>query len=395
MQFNAVLSNREHPEYGVFTESFPVSRASYDDNIEMIRQLEIGVAVAQDCHVDEITGDWPVLRLMEHTQVNFDELDYLAQRLDSFDQYEKAQFQGMAAKLELHDVRELINLTFCCQDATVITDFSELDIAGRRHYMTLNGGGASPDELKKLDARAFAEELIDYNIGYVTHFGVVYPNGMEMPELYDGRHFPKYRYEDCVMEVEMSSRHTPADSPATYIYLPMTQVQIERAMLRAGVDSYADMRLRFLESELPDAIDIALDMEHESIGDINEMCSAIQALSREDRTKLGVVVSFAKPEYASQIKHLAENLELFDFAPGVQTPEDYGRYMIQESGHFDYDTSLDEYYDYARYGRERMDSEQGFFGDGGYVAYHGTLSIDELMMDDSAQEQGMEMGGMK
>jgi len=253
MQFNAVLSNREHPEYGVFTESFPVSRASYDDNIEMIRQLEIGVAVAQDCHVDEITGDWPVLRLMEHTQVNFDELDYLAQRLDSFDQYEKAQFQGMAAKLELHDVRELINLTFCCQDATVITDFSELDIAGRRHYMTLNGGGASPDELKKLDARAFAEELIDYNIGYVTHFGVVYPNGMEMPELYDGRHFPKYRYEDCVMEVEMSSRHTPADSPATYIYLPMTQVQIERAMLRAGVDSYADMRLRFLESELPDA----------------------------------------------------------------------------------------------------------------------------------------------
>lgn len=222
--------------------------------------------------------------------------------------------------------------------------------------MTLNGGGASPDELKKLDARAFAEELIDYNIGYVTHFGVVYPNGMEMSELYDGRHFPEYRYEDCVMELEMSSRHNPADSPATYIYLPMTQVQIERAMLRAGVDSYADMRLRFLESELPDAIDIALDMEHESIGDINEMCSAIQALSREGRAKLGVVVSFAQPEYASQIKHLAENLELFDFAPGVQTPEDYGRYMIQESGHFDYDTNLDEYYDYARYGRERMDT---------------------------------------
>ena len=35
MQFNAVLSNREHPEYGVFTESFPVSRVSYDDNKDM------------------------------------------------------------------------------------------------------------------------------------------------------------------------------------------------------------------------------------------------------------------------------------------------------------------------------------------------------------------------
>ena len=50
-----------------------------------------------------------------------DELDYLAKRLDSFDRTGLAQFQGMAAKLDLSDMTDLINLTFCCQEATVIT----------------------------------------------------------------------------------------------------------------------------------------------------------------------------------------------------------------------------------------------------------------------------------
>lgn len=192
----------------------------------------------------------------------------------------------------------------------------------------------------------------------------------------------------------MCSRFDSEEAPGTRLYLPLTQAQIERAMLRAGIDNYGDMRLRFMESELPDAIDVALDMEHESLGALNEMCAAIQPLSREDVAKLGVVVSFAQPEYAFQIKHLADNLDLFDFAPNVQTPEDYGKYMIQESGRYEYDENLDEYYDFAGYGRNRMEHESGFFGDGGYIAYHGTLSLDELMMEDPS-EQNLGMKGME
>ena len=30
---------------------------------------------------------------------------------------------------------DLINLTFWCQQATIITDFSDLEDIGRRHYM--------------------------------------------------------------------------------------------------------------------------------------------------------------------------------------------------------------------------------------------------------------------
>jgi hypothetical protein len=111
----------------------------------------------------------------------------------------------MASRLDLHGVDEFINLTFCCQEVTVVTDFNNLESLGRRHYLTL-GGGASMEEMQGKDFRSVALALLDGEVGRVTPYGVVYDNGFEMSQLYDGRNFPEYCYEDCIMEVEMSSR---------------------------------------------------------------------------------------------------------------------------------------------------------------------------------------------
>ena len=88
---------------------------------------------------------------------------------------------------------------------------------------------------------------------------------------------------------------------------------------------------------------------------------------------------------------LAENLDLFDFAPSASTPEEYGKYMIQQSGHFDYDENLDAFYDYEKYGTERMNAEDGMFTDRGYIAYKGYISMEEVM--NGSQSSHMEMGG--
>ena len=87
--------------------------------------------------MDELDSFYTVLNRLVGSLVNFDELDYLAKRLDSFDDGEAAQFQGMACKLGVSNIKDFINLTFCCQQATVITDFSDLDAIGRQHYMTM------------------------------------------------------------------------------------------------------------------------------------------------------------------------------------------------------------------------------------------------------------------
>ena len=395
----AVLSNANHPEYGVVTIPFPIPREQFDHCIELVEALEIGNAFDRDCHVDEIRSAWPVLNRLEGRTVNLDELDYLAKRLDSFDVGEAAQFQAMAEKLNLIDMKDLINLTFCCQQATVITDFSDLEAIGRDHYMNLHGGCASTQELENLDGEETAILLIDGGKGTVTRYGVVYDNVMEMDQSYDGKHFPAYLYEPAMLMVALTSRLEPEDTKdITWLYLPATRGQIERAMARSGIADPEDMRFRFAESMFPDEVDVALDFQYENIFELNELAQAVNKLSNSDREKLGAVVEMAEPESASQIRHLAENLDQFEFAPGAHTPAEYGRYMIQESGHFEYDENLEGFYDYEKYGIQSMEQESGMFTDRGYVSYHGTMSLEELMMEDSAEcyqeEQGFQMGGM-
>lgn len=92
MIFTAVLSNPNHPEYGVASVPFPISQEQYDEIIGMLDQIEVGDPLNHDCKLEEIRGEMSVLKHMEHTRVNVDELDYLAKRLDSFDEYEKTQF---------------------------------------------------------------------------------------------------------------------------------------------------------------------------------------------------------------------------------------------------------------------------------------------------------------
>ena len=306
---SAVLSNPNHPEYGVATIPFPIPHDQYTYCMELLKALEIGDAVKADCKVVAVDSFFSVLKRTEMLTVNVEELNYLAKRLESFDTGEAAQFQAMAHKLELFELKDLINLTFCCQQATVITDFSDLAAIGRDHYMNLHGGSASVDELNALDGKGTA-----------------------------------------------------------------------------------NVRLRLEDSQLPNEVDVLLDMEYETLSDLNELAEATDGLSKADMEKLGAVVMLAKPKSAAQIKNLAESLDLFDFAPDAHTPEEYGKYMIQQSGRFEYDENLDAFYDYEKYGTERMNEEDGMFTDRGYIAYKGYISMEEVM--NGGQSNHMVLGGL-
>ena len=387
-----VLSNARHPEYGQFTIPFPIPQDAYDDMVEALKNMEIGDPILQDCHVDELESSYSILKRLEKTNLNLDELDYLAKRLDSFDNGEAAQFQGMACKLGVSNIKDFINLTFCCQQATVITDFSDLAAIGRDHYMNLHGGSASVDELNKLDSEETARRLIESGGGTITPYGVVYDNGMKLEQVYDGRFFPCYYYEPNAITVAVTAKSEPEDTEhITWLFLPMVQEEIDRALLRGGITDPADVRLRLEDSQLPNEVDVLLDMEYETLSDLNELAEATDGLSKADMEKLGAVVMLAKPKSAAQIKNLAESLDLFDFAPGAHSPAEYGKYMIQQSGHFDYDENLDAFYDYEKYGTERMNAEDGMFTDRGYIAYKGYYSMEEVM--NGSQSSHMEMGG--
>lgn len=390
-----VLSNSSHPEYGVATIPFPIPKADYDNCIFTLTALDIGDVLAADCKVEEISEDSPVFQRLVGSTINVDELDYLVKRLDSFDKRELAKFNAVAMSQNIHEIKDLISLTFCCQHVPIVQDFTDLEKTGQHCYMDKNGGTMTIEDAQHIDFKKEALKLLLNEEGKVTQYGVIYDKGFALEQLYDGRRFPQYRYEDCVMEVEVTTAKNLAGNttPACYC-LPMSALQLERTMQRNGFADCAELELRFMESSLPVEVDVLLDFESETLADLNAMCHAVADFSAEDYAKLGAAARFTKPATASALQNLAQQLDLFDFIPGIQTPQEYGKHMIMESGHFEYDENLASYYNFEKYGAERMGQEYGEFNERGYISYHGAVSISELLSGINCERIEMSMGGM-
>ena len=397
--FEATLRNRSQPELGTLTVTFPIPEERYENVIFALKNLQIGDAGKQDCCIDSIHApNCPTMCRMSGTLANVDELDWLGKKLESFDQYELLQFSAAAERFGLYSADEMIDLSFCANEMTVISDFSDLGKVGRKHYLTVHGA-ADTEELETLDGKELAQALISGQPGTVTQFGVVYNNGVRLEPVYNRKQLPQnWIAETCIMEVEIGTKGAEAANAHEWVQLRVTRVRLERAMLRAGIASCGEMQMLVTDSRLPDEVICALNFEHESLFELNRLCQICSNFTEQDFEKLGAVCQLAKPTCAENLRHLAENLDQFDFAPGVHTPEEYGRYMIQKSGHFEYDENLDEFYNYGDYGVQRMLQEDGVFTDRGYVAYRGALTLDELMRDDPAeshqQKQETHMEGM-
>lgn len=397
--FKASLKNNNIPELGAVTVEFPIPEDRYEETIRALEKIKIGTTLDKDCCVADLRStDCPALRRTINRMANVDELDWLAKQLESFDRYELLQFNSAAERLDLSSVGEMMDLSFCSREVTVISDFNDLENVGRRHYLTLLITG-TPEEQGPLVGTETAQRLIAGQPGHVTQYGVVYDNGMKLKQAYDGKHLPQSWWaENCLMELEIGAQGETDKKKFEWVQLPTSQIKLERAMLRAGISSCGEMQLLFSGSRFSDEVDCALDFEYESLFELNHLCQACAEFQDADFEKLGAVCQMAKPVCAASIRQLAENLDQFDFAPDAHTPEELGKYMIQRSRRYEYDEKLKDFYNYDDYGVKKLLQEDGTFVDRGYVSYHGTLTLDELMQDDPAekyqQEQEAKMEGM-
>ena len=358
----AILKNPEHPEYGTAAIPVPLSIAAeeYEESMRRLAAMGIGDPLARDCVVEEIRDGLPIFDRLKGQRVNADELDYLGKRMESFDCNEEIQFSAMAHVMGLTAVKDLINLTFCVSDVTVIRDFNNLASEGKRHYSHIRGG-ASQEEPRNFDPVKLVSELIANGKGAVTPYGVAYCNGMVFRELYKGGNFPAYHYTPKILSGTLSKSRQPEDADeCAALYFPMPDSALTRTLVRAGWEKSGEPLCLKLEAEdAPLEVVKALGAERTVrvrdgfLSELNAMSRAIAGLPDSEYGKLGEVIQFAEPGDAAQITRLAENLGLFEFIPDEGTPEEQERKLTA--------------------------TENGGFTAHGYVAYRGELPLEELM----------------
>ena len=290
--FEAKLKSRSQPKLGALAVTFPIPEERYENVILALQNLQIGDVRKQDCCIESIRApDCPALLRMTNTMANVDELDWLGKQLESFDRYELLQFNAAVERFGLSAADELIDLSFCARDVTVVSDFNDLELVGKRHYLTVHGA-CDPKELENLDGKETALALISGQPGYVTRYGVVYDNGIKLEQAYDRKHLPPiWMPESCIMELKL--RATGEDDPKKqeWVQLPASRMKLERAIERAmieGTDEAVEEAERIKRQndspdiQMTDMVDLAdsADLKKsvdQNLGDIKSSMKVLEA----------------------------------------------------------------------------------------------------------------------
>lgn len=289
--------------------SLPIRENEYADVIRRLEMLGIGGVMKQDCVLSDISDEYPVLQQMRGTRVNIDELDHLAHWLETASASRIAAFQALASKRGLWRIQDFINLAACCYQATVITDFSDLEKIGLTHYKTIHIG-ADEGELRRINPRDEALELIRNRAGTVTPYGVIYENGMEFRGKYNGGPLPDCEWSGAALSVIVMWRTTKIDSE-TFLHLPACNLRVERAMIRSGLAE--DNRECAAIAPVSELSYIAcMDYERMLVCDLNALAWSVSRLNNADRRKLNALLHYLKPTELVQVTALAERLDYLD-----------------------------------------------------------------------------------
>ena len=335
------------------------------------------------------------LALKKDTFVNLDEINYLAKRMDSFDQKELFSFFAAIETGDYVSTKDLINLTFNQTCYTLIRDVSNLKNIGYNRVLS-SRGCIGVDELEKTDLEKIGRELLSSGKGIPTKYGLLFRNeNVVFEEVYKGRGFPPYYYTGG----EVLGVAIEKDGEKDYIYFPCEKTEIERALKRIGAGDISECNKNVnycggdgeWEKYFNDLLQ-KNDMES-----INSISSAINRLGADSEAisenlyKLSSVMEFAGVTFDDTEKmiRLARCLDEFEYYSEIGNDYNLGTKLIKnEIGSAA--EKIDDYINYEKYAQDFLEENGGAYTKYGDVVY---LREDQTLSE-ILGENDIKMGGI-
>ena len=166
-------------------------------------------------------------------------------------------------------------------------------------------------------------------------------------------------------------RYVEGHLDGEYLKLPATTEEVQALLKRIHVDGvrYEEIFITDYETAIPGLRDCL--GEYESIDELNYLASLLDDMEEWELEKFTAAVDFGEYNSVKDLINLAQNLDCFEFYPGIEDEEDLGRFYIEEMCTLEVPEHLEQYIDYEAYGRDMNMDEDGRFADGGYVVRTG------------------------
>ena len=153
---------------------------------------------------------------------------------------------------------------------------------------------------------------------------------------------------------------------------PATTEEVQALLKRIGVDGVRYEEI-FITSFDGDVLGLYDHLgEYESIDELNHLAHVLSDLDQSDIEKFEAVIDSG--EYTGSVHdliNLAQNLDCYDFYPGIDSEEALGRVYIEEMEMLDVPDNVLPYFDFEAYGRDARINDGGHFAPGGYVFNNG------------------------
>lgn len=154
-----------------------------------------------------------------------------------------------------------------------------------------------------------------------------------------------------------------------YLKFPTTIEEVQALFSRIGIDGkrYEEYFITDYQSDVLGLYDHL--GEYESLDELNFLAHLLEEMTPDELEKLEAVMDAG--EYTGSVKdliNLTQNLDCFEFYPGVKDEEELGRMYILEFEALTVPEHLIDYIDYEAYGRDVRINDGGHYAPGGYVA---------------------------
>ena len=138
-------------------------------------------------------------------------------------------------------------------------------------------------------------------------------------------------------------KYTEGELRGEYLKLPATKEEVQALFSKIGLDG-----VMYEEYFITDYITALAGMqnlsEYESIDELNYLVSLLEDMDEWELEKFEAAAVYGEySESAQDLINLAQNLECYEYYPGVSDYDDLGRYLIDE---LDYEQIPERLQDY-------------------------------------------------
>lgn len=163
-------------------------------------------------------------------------------------------------------------------------------------------------------------------------------------------------------------RYVGGDLVGEYLKLPASTEDVQSLLKRIGVDGkrYEEIIITDFDTQIDGLHDHLT--EYADIDELNYLASLLDEMDEGDLEKFEAALFYG--EYTGSLKdliNLAQNLDCYEYYPGISDDDDLGRYLIDELSALEVPEYLENYIDYEAYGRDASLDDGGRFTDGGYI----------------------------